>query len=358
MIQGHGGNIYAVAAQLGCLPEDILDMSSNINPLGSVPGLIEHLQARIQKIRVLPDVDGKVAVRGLASLLAISEDHILPGAGTTQFIYSACRALNSQNVLIIGPTYSDYRDACRMHDIEPDFFIARDTDCFAPDLAALRDILPTYDTVFLCNPNNPTGHLISHDQLRKLCLAFPETRFIIDESYLPFALDEQGLCTDLLPNVLVLWSVSKIFGIPGLRTGFLVASPEILASFAKLMQPWCINSLAQEAMDFLGKEKDTVNDFLAKTHSYLVSEKQTFCERLQGHGLTIYRSATSYLLMKLSKPYTSELVCSRLKQKRILIRDCANFHGLDNQFIRIALKDELSNRRITAELIECLSRGT
>ena len=69
MIQGHGGNIYAVAAQLGCLPEDILDMSSNINPLGSVPGLIEHLQARIQKIHVLPDVDGKVAVRGLASLL-------------------------------------------------------------------------------------------------------------------------------------------------------------------------------------------------------------------------------------------------------------------------------------------------
>ena len=83
MIQGHGGNVAALAAQLGCRPEAIVDMSSNINPLGSLPGLIDHLRERMECISRLPEVDAAGAVRALADLLDIDPDRVLAGSGTT-----------------------------------------------------------------------------------------------------------------------------------------------------------------------------------------------------------------------------------------------------------------------------------
>ena len=133
MIQGHGGNVAALAAQLGCRPEAIVDMSSNINPLGSLPGLIDHLRGRIECIRRLPEVDAAGAVRGLADLLGIDPARVLAGGGTTQFIYAACAALSARHPLILGPTYADYADGCRVHDLEPDFCLADPTADFQPD---------------------------------------------------------------------------------------------------------------------------------------------------------------------------------------------------------------------------------
>ena len=86
MIQGHGGNIFALADRLGCPPEAITDMSSNINPLGALPGLIEHLRDRIDRIRSLPEVDARTAARAIAGLLGVNEERVLAGGGTTQFI--------------------------------------------------------------------------------------------------------------------------------------------------------------------------------------------------------------------------------------------------------------------------------
>ena len=356
MIQGHGGNIFAVAAQLGCQPQDILDMSSNINPLGPVPGLLEHLRTSLDMLCVLPDVDGQRAARALAHLLDIDEATVLPGAGTTQFIYAACQALASRTVLILGPTYADYQDACRMQGIEPDLLLATAENSFSHDFNLFDDILSRYDTVFLCNPNNPTGWLIAHNQLRELCHNHPAIRFIIDESYLPFVAGEKSMGADLPENVAVLWSASKIFGIPGLRAGFLLARPKILLSFQNLRQPWSMNSLAQEAISYLGQQKDAVQAFLARTHQHIQHEKQEFCQILQAAGLTLYPSASSYILMKLLPGQNAATVSACLQEKRILIRNCSNFSGLDDQYIRVALKDTASNQRVAHELLACLKK--
>ena len=191
MIQGHGGNIAALAAELNCRPDEIIDMSSNINPLGSVPGLIDHLRERMDRIRFLPEVDGHHAIQAIARLLGVAEERVLAGGGTTQFIYTACAALETRRALIVGPTYADYTDGCRVHGIEPEFFLAEAASGFAVDLQRLEASLAGCDTVFLCNPNNPTGQLIPHHDLLQLCRNHPRVRFIIDESYLPFAPADQ-----------------------------------------------------------------------------------------------------------------------------------------------------------------------
>ena len=353
MIQGHGGNIVAVAEQLGCRPEEIIDMSSNINPLGTMPGLIAHLKERLDRIRVLPEVDGRAAVRAIAALLEVAEQRVLAGGGTTQFIYLACAALQSKRVLIVGPTYADYTDGCRVHDIEPEFFLAEPGTDFAPDLDRLAAALAGVDTVFLCNPDNPTGQLIPHPALLNLCRAHPQTRFIIDESYLPFVPTGQdaSMSRSGLDNVVVLWSVSKIFGMPGLRAGFLVANPPIVERFRRYMQPWCVNSLAQEAVCFLGDNRAAVAAFIEQTRTYLAQEGGLFRERLQHGRLTLYPSATSYFLISLPEDRTATAVCRALAEQRFLIRNCANFHGLSERYIRVALKDAATNEAVAGHLL-------
>jgi len=322
-----------------------------------MPGLLTHLQDRLDRIRVLPEVDGRSAVRAIAALLGVEEQRVLAGAGTTQFIYLACKALGSERVLIVGPTYADYTDGCRVHDIEPEYFLAQAATGFAPDLERLAAALVGVDTVFLCNPNNPTGQLIPHPDLMELCRSHPRTRFVIDESYLPFVPlgQDGGMSHCGLDNVIVLWSVSKIFGMPGLRAGFLIATPPVVERFRRYMQPWCVNSLAQEAVVFLGDHPAAVRAFLDQTHAFLASEGHRFQVGLSASRLTLYPSATSYFLLGLPPDLTATAVCGALARERFLIRNCANFHGLDEGFIRVALKDAVTNTAVVRHLLAATS---
>jgi threonine-phosphate decarboxylase len=359
MIQGHGGNVAALAEELGCRPDEIIDMSSNINPLGALPGLIDHLRERLDRIRVLPEVDGKGAIRAIATLLGVDEQRVLAGGGTTQFIYTACAALASRRALIVGPTYADYTDGCRVHGIEPDFFLAGPETGFAPDVERLAAALPGYDTVFVCNPDNPTGQLIDHDALLHLCRRHPQVRFVIDESYLPFVPADRGasLSSCRLDNVVVLWSVSKIFGMPGLRAGFLVANAPLVDCFRRYMQPWCVNSLAQEAVCFLGDNRTTVTAFIEQTRAYLAEEGTLFRQRLHHDRLIVYPSTTSYFLIRLPHDRNATGVCRALAEQRFLIRNCANFHGLNEGYIRIALKESATNRAVAEQLLAAVGTG-
>ena len=358
MIQGHGGNIYAMARQLGCRPEEIVDMSSNLNPLGMPPGLQTWLKAHIHRIRALPEADAETAIKQMAALLDVDESCILAGNGTTQFIYTTCPALAAQKVLIVGPTYADYADACLMHATQANHFLADAEVDFQVDLDSLGKNLVDYDTVFICNPNNPTGRLIPRSELRPFCRAYPKVNFVVDESYLPFTADGQlqTMVRGDLNNVIVLSSLSKIFGVPGLRAGFLVASPAMVSRFQRFMQPWSLNSLAQVAVDFLGRNQEAVLQFIDKTRACLKKERRRFFEAITSQTrITPYPSQTSYLLMKLPQGSEAGTVCRQMAQERILIRNCSNFQGLSNRFVRIALKEQEVNQSAAEHLIALMT---
>ncbi|PID72736.1 MAG: histidinol phosphate aminotransferase [Desulfobulbus propionicus] len=356
MIQGHGGNRGEAARKARCRPEEIIDMSSNINPLGMVPGLLAFLQAQLSSIMSLPEVDARSATESLADILGISSAGMLMGTGTTQFIYTVCPALRPKKVLIVGPTYADYSSSCVMYGIEPDYFLARDAERFRIDCGALAQRAAQVDVVFICNPNNPTGILIPHEQLLELCRSQPATTFVIDESYLLFAQegDDKSMVGSGLDNVVVLWSLSKIFGIPGLRAGFLVAEPEMARQFSQYMQPWCANTMAQEAMGFLADHQETLALFLQETKVYLQQEVALFRQRLGSSPVTLYPGVTPYQLIKLPPGKRSAAVCDQLVADRLLIRDCSNFVGLDERYIRISLKNREINQLVAEKLTAVL----
>jgi threonine-phosphate decarboxylase len=357
MIGGHGGNIYELARRLGCDPTEIIDLSSNINPLGPPAGLCDDLVRQIEAVSALPEVDNQGIIRCYADHLGISPDRVIAGNGTTQFIYSIPAVLKVNRALIVGPTYSDYADACRLHGVSPEFFLCRESDDFRPDLARLAQAAAGADTVFICNPNNPTGAFIPADELKRLCRQHPQVRFIVDESYLPFVADGEGhsLVRCGIDNLLILLSVSKIYRIPGLRVGFLVASPVIISAFARNLWPWNVNQLGHAAVHFLCKAGPELNAFVAETRAYLDVERMRFEQRLGLiPGLRVFPSPTSFFLVRLPEGLSASMVWTVLAEERILIRDCSNFQGLSDRFIRISPKTPDANRRV-AELLADLA---
>lgn len=353
MIIGHGGNIYKLAKDLGVTPGEITDMSSNLNPLGPPEGLMEHLASKLPTIVSLPEVDAGHIKALLAEKYGISSSCILAGNGTTEFIYAIPRALNTKRALIVGPTYADYRDACEMYGAEADFLITQKENAFSTDPRDIAQAADGYDTVFLCNPNNPTGTLVAPEAIKAMAESRPDIRFVIDESYLPFACDAYGnsVARFGLANVVVLNSMSKMFRIPGLRVGFLMAPGALIDAFSKFVLPWCVNAMAQAAVSFILQGGEAIDTFLESTRAYVTKEKERVVAALdEMPGITPYGAATYFVICELHGENTAAGLWAALAEEAVLIRDCSNFIGIEGEFVRFSLKEKETNDRLLALL--------
>ncbi|MFP4454012.1 MAG: aminotransferase class I/II-fold pyridoxal phosphate-dependent enzyme [Desulfobacterales bacterium] len=352
MIHGHGGNIFAAAQALGCAPEDITDMSANINPLGPMPGLLEHLGHNIENICRLPEVDAYRVVKAYGDWQGIDKNRIIAGAGTTEFLYLLARALEIGSAVVVGPTYSDYADALEINNVEYNYFLRKSQNRFKPDLNMLKKQAEAADAVFFCNPNNPTGEFTDTEQLASLASCLPGTLFVIDESYLPFVCGRKNktMAHTGLPNVLVLQSLSKIHCIPGLRVGFCTAPLSAAEKIRKYLPPWSLNSQAQAAVLFIARNSEAADAHAEKTRKYLQGQRAKIYERLSDiPGLEVFDSDTTFMLMR-AESFNAAQIADHMLLSRLLIRDCSNFHGLDEHFFRISLKEPESNE-LAAELI-------
>ena len=165
MIQGHGGNRQKLADQLGCSSDEIIDMSSNLNPLGPPDYVHTILREKTEAIHSLPEPDASSMAKGFARYHDIDPACVLPGNGTTFFIYTLPLALGAKKALILGPTYSDYQDACIAAGTDFDVLTAEPEKGFQPDLEKVTAMAAGTDLVFICNPNNPTGALLAKEPL-------------------------------------------------------------------------------------------------------------------------------------------------------------------------------------------------
>ncbi len=359
MIIGHGGNKQKLADRLGCRAAEIIDMSSNLNPLGPPERIHSLIRENIHAVHALPEPDGASMARGFARYHGIDPSRVIPGNGTTFFIYTLPIALGARKVLISGPTYSDYQDACAMHNIACTHCLSGPDTRFLPDLDGLSQQAGEADLVFICNPNNPTGALIPKPELDWLIKEHPHTCFVVDESYLPFVDDAEALSfvgeTDI-PNLVVLSSMSKIFRIPGLRTGFLSGAKSLINKVMAYYQPWSVNSLAQEVIRDIFDHPETILPFYRETRAYIKEEKAVFCSALEGvRGIRLVEAPTYFVLAELEQMKAHDF-CDLVGEDKILIRDCTNFNGLSDRFVRFSLKTRQVNLALAAAIKKAFTR--
>lgn len=362
----HGGNVFAVARGLGIAPEEIVDFSASINPLGMAPGVPAAIAGCMERLLHYPDKGAAELKAALAAYHGFSSGEIAVANGSTELIHLVPRLVGGRRALIVAPAFAEYAEALLRAGWEVDYLVLEAADNFALPLSRLEERLSAgYDCLFVCNPGNPTGVLLPRDSVERviaLCRA-SGTFLVLDEAFIDFC--EEQSAKHLVrrePRAILLRSMTKFFAIPGLRLGYAIAAPETIESVAALQDPWNVNTAAQVA----GIASLADAEYCRRTRAYVDSERERFAAALAAIpagtgserclsplGLQVYPARANYLLARILVPgLTAGELRGRLVRKGILIRDCGNFAGLDGSFFRVAVRLAEQNDALIAALAE------
>lgn len=345
----HGGNVFAIARVLGVPPEEILDFSASINPLGPPSGVREAVTSAFDCLGHYPDIDCTELTEALGRRHGCGPDTICVGNGSTELIHLLPRLVAGGRALIIAPTFSEYQEALRRSGWEYEFFVLSCDGGFDLPMGTLREKLAEgYALLFLCNPGNPTGKLYRRTEVAELLDACrgAGTLLVVDEAFIDFCGDESvnQMVIDSGAGV-VLRSMTKFYAFPGLRLGYALAAQPLARRLVELRLPWGVNTLAQAA----GIAALADDGHTARTIDYVAEERELLAAGLGGFSeLRVYPAAANYLLVRLDCGIMAAALQELLLPERILIRDCANFEGLDGRYFRVAVRGRGENERLLA----------
>ncbi|WP_027363748.1 threonine-phosphate decarboxylase CobD [Desulfotruncus alcoholivorax] len=353
----HGGDVFGYSRKISCPVQEICDFSANINPLGPSPAAVKAIQDNLDLIRHYPDPSCSELRSALSGYLSIPPENIIFGNGASELIYLIAHVLKFNSALVTAPTFIEYGEAINCAGGAVKEILLQEQKDFALPATQIIKALPGNDVIFICNPNNPTGRVENRSIIKSIIENAEDNGVytVVDEAFIDFTESvKQFSVIPLLnkyPKLLVLYSLTKFFGIPGLRLGALLGPAEIVRKLETGKDPWNVNILAQVA----GKAALSDFDYMDETIK-LVRQEREFLYRAISRisGLKAYQGNANYLLVKILKGgMTSSQLVALLAQKGVLIRDCSNFSGLNNSFIRVAVK----TRRENVILIEALTEA-
>lgn len=358
MTFAHGGNLTRLARYTGKKREEILDFSASINPLGPPEAVRRVIGRNIEYLGHYPDPEARRLHEVIAADLGVAPENIVAGNGSTEIIYAIPRALGKKRAVIPIPSYHDYTAAGRLAGLEIAELPLQEANGFQLDVAALAAMLANGgDIVFLGQPNNPTATLADLAELQGLFSAFPDTFFVIDESFADFVPDYRSVTTLRSDNCIMLRSLTKFYAIPGLRLGYGCAAAKVASRLRALMLPWSLNTLAQE----VGAAVLADRRYKERTLAELPLLRRELAQRLADlPGLTVYPSAANFLLLQSSRTaWPAARIAELLLDRGIVVRVCENFAGLPDQgrsFFRIAVRAAAENDQLAVALGEILGQ--
>ncbi len=351
MIQEHGGNLREISRRYGVAEDAIVDFSSNGNPLGCPAAVRAILRNGVSLLSSYPDSHCSALRESLAASLGCGPRHIIAGNGTTELIYLIPRAFKPRRALILNPTFSEYEKSLLAAGCAVRSLPLQEGEQFRVSPRAVSGLLSRVDMLVLCNPNNPTGTLMERDALSAILGEAEKhgTLAVVDEAFADFA-PGPSLTGEIRRrnNLVVLRSMTKFYGIPGIRLGYLVGSSRLVRHLNRVKEPWTVNALAQK----IGIACAADRTFAAATRRFVDAEREYLFTRLQSlSGLRPWPSSVNYLLLQITRRgLSSGAVYEKLARQGILVRDCRSFTGMGNRFLRVAVKRRRDNRRLLAAL--------
>lgn len=375
----HGGP-FSIDLEIG-LPIaknkiEIIDYSSNINPLGIPSSIKKTIKNVVMKtIDTYPDPDSIKLRKKLAKYVKMPFSQITVGNGATELIYNFCHAFLSNNkdnkrVLIHTPTFSEYEAASKLVGAKVLYYKTMNLN---DDMDDFMDLIPKKSCVFICNPNNPTGTIIPKKNMERLVNVINKKKSIlfVDECFIELAttpVNESIIqLVNKFDNLFVLRSLTKSFGLAGIRIGYGIASKQMISILNKIKIPWNVSGLAQQtAITAL----DNSSSYLHRSKKLIKTESNFLIKEISKiDGFECYNTETNFILIK-TKNITSKELQNRLLQNKkekerkavitkknnvnktvFLIRDCSSFRGLNDTFIRIAVKTRNENKQLIEALM-------
>ncbi|MEG1595974.1 MAG: threonine-phosphate decarboxylase CobD [Lachnospiraceae bacterium] len=343
----HGGDVYQNKVHI--------DFSANINFLGMPKEVSEAAKQSIEAANRYPDPNCTQLKEAISLYHGIPKEQIICGNGAAELIFLLVQALKPARALLLAPCFFEYEKALIGAGTEIVQYVLKEEDNFLLSEDFLQELTQSIDVLFLCNPNNPTGQLISPDLLKEILERCNKNKIllVLDECFNDFICtpQEYSLLGQLeeYKNLFILKAFTKMYAIPGLRLGYgLSSNKELLQKMEEKVQPWSVSVPAQAA----GTAACALKEFPRQTRQRVQVEKQYLLEQLQQFDVTIFGWAANYIFFK-----GKTGLCSACMEEGILIRDCSNFYGLKEGFYRIAIKSREENRQLIQVLSQILRKG-
>jgi len=332
----HGG-VYSVNPKLVKV-----DCSSSINPFGTPRRAIAAIQKGVQSLApVYPDPECSELKSSLSRYLHVDPEWLSVGNGAVEIIYWFAQAFAKKRVVVPAPTFCEYELAAHKAGAVVDFAPTRD---FELDADSVIEKARGADAVFLCNPNNPTGMLATKQVTKIIESVEKSTKILLDECFIELV-DSPDTNTLIgrakeFDNLVILRSLTKSFGLAGLRVGYSECNPALVKKLSANKIPWNVNGLAQAAGVAALQDKSHVAEARA-----LVKKERSFLQDRIGRrkSFSPHRSDANYFMIDLHDRDSTEFRDMLLKKTGVLVRDCSTFTGMDSHHIRAAVKTRKEN---------------
>ena len=370
----HGGNIFQFAHEQRIEPYEVVDFSANINPLGPSQRGLDALNAQLRYISHYPDATNDDVLNAIADTYEMDKHQIIVGNGAAELLYAICRLPGYTGAFVPAPGFSEYKEALEASKIpvRDIFYRPREDDNGKPYFEVPYLALETFAAelkgqdgriiVFLGNPNNPDGTLLDKNHIRTIASMLKDANslLVIDESFIDFVgndtlQDNEYSMRSLVnefDNIIVVHSFTKFYAVPGLRIGAAFSNPLIIEQLNSFIPTWSVNTLAQSYTEA------ALNDveYVKRTKQVLHEEQLFMYNSLDTiDGITIYPPSANFMLFHIEQEgITAESINEALKKYNMIVRNCDSYMGLNNQWVRVAIKDHDTNVKLVEKLTDIL----
>jgi threonine-phosphate decarboxylase len=356
----HGGQVRQIAARYGIPAERLLDFSANINPAGPPSSVLTTIRKALDEPSTLvmyPDLELIELKQAIAKYTGVEPENVAVANGFVPLLEAALRSLKIRRCLLPVPSFSEYRNTLENASISVFPYHSSSDEDFRYVPSMILNALPQYscDAILLANPQNPSATICDAYNMQQLIemAAQQGTTVLLDEAFIDYC-PAMSLTRWSIEHadVIVFRSLTKFFAIPGLRVAYAVSRPSNVSAMNRFIAPWPITSFASNAVcAALGDEAYVKESRVANDRRRLWLEQEL--ARLK---IASYPSSANFLLLR----FSAEVVVNQLWEKmiveeKIVPRSCANFEGLAQGHLRIAVRSEFENERLIRSLERVLS---
>ncbi|MFT8314594.1 MAG: histidinol-phosphate transaminase [Clostridium sp.] len=338
----HGGDIYTEGVFKG---QQLLDFSSNINPLGVPEGFKNNIAEALNNVTRYPDIKYREVCKELSDYTGTVEENFVLGNGAAEIIDLVIS--NFKSILIVVPSFVEYEIDAKKWGCHVEYSKLLDNMDF--DYKDIENKLTEVEAVIIGNPNNPNGNIIDKakfETIIEICEVKNKT-VIIDEAFIEFTGGIKNSFIDKIEDnkcIFIIRAITKFFAMPGVRFGYGISSDrELLNNIRKKQNPWNINCFAELAVKYSLKDKE----YIKKSLQWIEEEKEVFVNQLKEIPCIeqTFKSFSNFVLCKL-RNVDEEKLYKYCLENGIIIRKASNFRGLDKSYVRFAIKDRIANESL------------
>lgn len=351
----HGANAAALYAALNMkMPETVIDVSENVNVFQSPESIRAVWQRAFSLLHTYPHETAEPFTSAVAAFHHVACEHVVVTNGAAEALNVIAQSFASKRVALFEPSFSEYRRTLTQYGCDIVSIVARDIETYTFDEADVHEALQTAHACYICNPNNPTGVLTTRASIEAYMTRYPHCTFVIDEAFLDWT-DEKESCLPLVAthdNVIVLRSMTKMYGLAGVRLGYAVT--QRAHALRAYLPHWSVSAIAIE----LGLACLDETAFVARSKAHAAALRTRMTADLEALQCRVTKSAANFLTFSLPARLDPDHFFKTLLERGIVLRHTKNYVGLDGNWFRIAVKDDATWQICLQEMTRYVQNNT